>query len=130
MISINDDVESTLLILEHDLEETNIHIKFFHKELLHRVIASKNIDRFIKRQRRINYLKSPFIKARGVLQSILGESIEEIRDEEVIDLSSLDEEQDVARNILDNHSYPECIEYFKEALKNSVTKANKTWSKK
>jgi hypothetical protein len=129
VISIIDDIETTLLILENNLESTNNVTESFQRDILHKVITIKNIDRYIKRQRRINSLKSPFIKARGVLQGILGENIEEIQDEELIDLTSLNEEHDLARNILDNLTYPECIEYFKTVLKNSLSKANKKWSK-
>ena len=129
MISINDKIDSTLQFLEKSLQETNNHIESYQKEILHCEITKKNIDRYIKRQRRINSLKSPFRKARGVLQGILGESIEEIQDEELIDTSSLDEEHEVAKSILDDHTYPECIEFFKQVQKNNLNRVNKKWVK-
>ena len=129
MISINDEIDATLQFLEKSLQETNNHIESYQKEILHSEITKKNIDRYIKRQRRINSLKSPFRKARGVLQGILGESIEEIQDEELIDTSSLDEEHEVAKSILDDHTYTECIEFFKQVQKNNLNRVNKKWVK-
>ena len=92
MISINDEINSTLIDFEMDLRVTNKQVETFQKEILYRVITEGYKSEYIKRQRRINSLKSPFIKVKGILQSILGENIEEMHEEEVIDLEGLFEE--------------------------------------
>ena len=89
-MSINDEIESTLTSLERNLDVTNRVTERFQKEILYEIIIKKSKTKFIKRQRRIIALKSPFVKVKGALQGILGENIEEIHEVEVIDLSGLD----------------------------------------
>ena len=129
-MSINDEIESTLTRLERNLEETNRVTERYQKEILYKIIIKKNKTKFIKRQRRIIALKSPFIKARGVLQGILGENIEEIHEEEVIDLSGLEEENRRTKIIMNTLNILESIEYYKDTLKYGRNRANKTWRKK
>lgn len=130
MISINDEIESTLTNLERNLEVTNRVTERYQKEILYEIIIKKNKTKFIKRQRRIIALKSPFIKARGVLQGILGENIEEIREEEIIDLSGLEEENRRTKIIMNPLNILASIEYFKDTLKYGRNRANKIWRKK
>ena len=130
MISINDEIESTLTSLERNLEVTNRVTERYQKEILYEIIIKKNKTKFIKRQRRIIAFKSPFIKARGVLQGILGENIEEIREEEVIDLSGLEEENRRTKIIMNTLNILESIEYYKDTLKYGRNRANKIWRKK
>ncbi len=130
MISINDDIESTLTSLEKSLELTNRVTERHQKEILYEVITEKYKTQFIKRQRRINAIKSPFIKARGVLQGILGENIEEIREEEVIDLSGIEKENRRTKSLMDILDHRERIEYYLDTLKGGLNRANKIWRKK
>ena len=130
MISINDDIESTLSNLENNLRKTNKVTLEYEKDLLYSLITEKHRNQFIKRQNRINALKSPFIKARGVLQGILGENIEEIRVVEVLDLSGLEEENQRTKKIIYLLSHSECLEYFNDTNKHGLNRANKMWRKK
>lgn len=130
MISINDEIESTLTSFEKSLEKTNRVTERHQKEILYEIITEKHKTQFIKRQRRINAIKSPFIKARGVLQGILGENIEEIREEEVIDLSGLEKEKRRTKILMDRLDHRERIEYYIDTLKGGLNRANKTWRKK
>jgi hypothetical protein len=130
VISINDEIESILTSLEKNLEETNRVTERYQKEILYGIITEKYKTQFIKRQRRINALKSPFIKARGVLQGILGENIEEIREEEIIDLSGLEKENRRTKIMMNTLNYRESIEYYKDTSKHGLNKANKIWRKK
>ena len=127
MISINDEIKITISKLEKNLEITNRVTEAYQKDILYQVITEKYKSQYIKRQRRINALKSPFIKARGVLQGILGENIEEINDEEVINFDGLIEENERTRIILDRLNFHECIEYFEDTLKYGLNRANKIW---
>lgn len=129
-MSINDEIESTLTRLERNLEETNRVTERYQKEILYKIIIKKNKTKFIKRQRRIIALKSPFIKARGALQGILGENVEKINEEEVIDLSGLEEENRRTKIIMNTLNILESIEYYKDTLKYGRNRANKTWRKK
>jgi len=127
VISINDEIKITLSKLEKNLELTNRVTEAYQKDILYKVITEKYKSQYIKRQRRINALKSPFIKARGVLQGILGENIEEIHDDEVINFDGLIEENERTRIILDRLNFRECIEYFEDTLKYGLNRANKIW---
>ncbi len=130
VISINDDIESTLSNLENNLRKTNKVTLEYEKDLLYSLITEKHRNQFIKRQNRINALKSPFIKARGVLQGILGENIEEIRVVEVLDLSGLEEENQRTKKIIYLLSHSESLEYFNDTNKYGLNRANKMWRKK
>ena len=129
-MSINDEIESTLTSLERNLDVTNQITERFQKEILYEIIIKKSKTKFIKRQRRIIALKSPFVKAKGALQGILGENIEEIHEEEVIDLSGLEEENRRTKTIMSTLNILEGIEYYQDALKYGRNRANKTWRKK
>jgi len=129
-MSINDEIKSTLNSLERNLEVTNRVTERYQKEILYEIIIKKNKTKYIKRQRRIIALKSPFVKARGALQGILGENIEEIHEEEVIDLSGLEEENQRTKIIMNTLNILESIEYYKDTLKYGRNRANKTWRKK
>ena len=129
-MSINDEIESTLTSLERNLDVTNRVTERFQKEILYEIIIKKSKTKFIKRQRRIIALKSPFVKVKGALQGILGENIEEIHEEEVIDLSGLEEENRRTKTIMSTLNILESIEYYQDALKYGRNRANKTWRKK
>ena len=129
-MSINDEIESTLTSLERNLDVTNRVTERFQKEILYEIIIKKSKTKFIKRQRRIIALKSPFVKARGALQGILGENIEEIHEEEVIDLSGLEVENQRTKIIMNTLNILESIEYYKDTIKYGRNRANKTWRKK
>ena len=129
-MSINDEIESTLTSLERNLDVTNQITERFQKEILYEIIIKKSKTKFIKRQRRIIALKSPFVKAKGALQGILGENIEEIHEEEVIDLSGLEEENRRTKTIMSTLNILESIKYYQDALKYGRNRANKTWRKK
>ena len=129
-MSINDEIESTLTSLERNLDVTNQITERFQKEILYEIIIKKSKTKFIKRQRRIIALKSPFVKAKEALQGILGENIEEIHEEEVIDLSGLEEENRRTKTIMSTLNILESIEYYQDALKYGRNRANKTWRKK
>ena len=129
-MSINDEIESTLTSLERNLDVTNQISERFQKEILYEIIIKKSKTKFIKRQRRIIALKSPFVKAKGALQGILGENIEEIHEEEVIDLSGFEEENRRTKTIMSTLNILESIEYYQDALKYGRNRANKTWRKK
>ena len=128
-ISINKEVDASLLLFQNSLKANNIVSDAFQRDILYNVIIKKNISRYVKRQNQINSLKSPFIKIRGVLQGIIGESIEEIKEEEIIDLSSLDEVHQTTRLILDRLEYLECIDYYKDAMKSNLNRVNKKWNR-
>lgn len=113
-----------------DLRVTNKQVETFQKEILYRVITEGYKSEYIKRQRRINSLKSPFIKVKGILQSILGENIEEMHEEEVIDLEGLFEENKRTRIMLNELNYKNCILYFDDTVKFGLNRANKIWRKK
>jgi len=129
-MSINDEIKSTLNRLERNLEVTNRVTERYQKEILYEIIIKKNKTKYIKRQRRIIALKSPFVKARGALQGILGENIEEIHEEEVIDLSGLEVENQRTKIIMNTLNILESIEYYKDTIKYGRNRANKTWRKK
>lgn len=129
-MSINDEIKSTLSSLERNLEVTNRITERFQKEILYEIIIIKGKSKYVKRQRRIIALKSPFVKARWALQGILGENIEEIHEEEVIDLSGLEEENRRTKTIMSTLNILESIEYYKDTLKYGRNRANKTWRKK
>ena len=113
-----------------DLRVTNKQVETFQKEILYRVITEGYKSEYIKRQRRINSIKSPFIKVKGILQSILGENIEEMHEEEVIDLEGLFEENKRTRIMLNELNYKNCILYFDDTVKFGLNRANKIWRKK
>ena len=129
-MSINADIESTLTSLERNLDVTNRVTERFQKEILYEIIIKKSKTKFIKRQRRIIAIKSPFVKAKGALQGILGENIEEIHEEEVIDLSGLEVENQRTKIIMNTLNILESIEYYKDTIKYGRNRANKTWRKK
>jgi hypothetical protein len=129
-MSINDEIKSTLSSLERNLEVTNRVTEIFQKEILYEIIIKKSKTKYVRRQRRIIALKSPFVKARGALQGILGENIEEIHEEEVIDLSGLEEENRRTKKIMSTLNILESIEYYKDTLKYGRNRTNKTWRKK
>ena len=128
-ISINNEIEASLLLFQNSLKTNNIVSDAFQRDILYNVIIKKNISRYVKRQNQINSLKSPFVKIRGVLQGIIGESIEEIKEEEIIDLSSLDEIHQTTKGILDRLEYLECIDYYKDAMKSNLNRVNKKWNR-
>ena len=128
-ISINKEIDASLLIFQNSLEANNIVTDAFQREILYNVIVKKNISRYVKRQNQINSLKSPFVRIRGVLQGIIGESIEEIKEEEIIDLSSLDEIHVTTKEILNRLEYLECIDYYMDAMKSNLNRVNKKWNK-
>ena len=130
MISINHDLESTYISMEKNLEKADQVILGYEKELIYRVVIEKFSKQFINRQRRINSIKSPFIRAREILQEVLGENMEAIRIEEVIDLSPLEKEKELAWEIISNLSYIECVTYFDNTKKHGLKKANKMWKAK
>ena len=119
-----------MLLFENNVGSTDRVTDKYQRDILHRVIVNKNVDRYVKRQRKIQSLKSPFLKIKDTLQGILGENIEEIRDEELIDLSSQDDLHETSKKILESLEYLDCITYFKEAIKKNLKRTNNKWVKK
>ena len=128
-VTNDDDIESVVLLFKNSIESTNPVTDKFQREILHRVIVNENIDRYVKRQRQIKSLKSPFLKIKDTLHGIFGENFGEIRDEELIDLSSQDELHETSKKILKSLEYLDCITYFKDAIKNNLKRANNKWVK-
>jgi len=123
-ISINQEIETAWVYLEESLRKTNEEVIQFQKELIYEVVTKQFSDQYIRKQRRLNSLKSPFIKARELLQEMLGENIEKIATEEYIDMSPVEIEKDNTREILENLSYEESVKYIIEANKNGLKKTN------
>jgi len=74
-MSINSEIESTLTSLERNLGLTNRITEGFQKEILYEIIIKKSKTKFIKRQRRIIALKSPFVKAKELYREFLGKTL-------------------------------------------------------
>ena len=123
-ISINQEIETARVYLEESLRKTNEEVIQFQKELIYEVVTKQFSDQYIRKQRRLNSLKSPFMKARELLQEMLGENIEKIATEEYIDMSPVEIEKDNTREILENLSYEESVKYIIEANKNGLKKTN------
>ena len=130
MISINDEINSALLRLEINIKETISVTEKYQKDLLYKIITVKYRDQYINRQRRINTLKSPFIKAREALHGLLGDNIEKIRVEEYIDTSGLEEEYKKTKKIMNELNYRQMINYYHDALKHGLNRANNNWIRK
>jgi hypothetical protein len=113
-----------------DLEPTDIKISHMQKSIIHDAIIEKNIDRYVKRQRRIKSLKTPILKMRNVLQGIVGENIEVLHEEEFIDTSSQDEVHEFSKSILENLNFPDSIDYFHDVLRKNLINTNKKWAKR
>jgi len=130
VISINHEIEATYVLIETELEKTNQVIFDFEKELIYRIVTEKYSRQYINRQRRINALKSPFIRLKEILQDVLGENMEKIRIEEVLDLSELENEKKRTWQIISNFSYIECLTFLSDVKKHGLKTANKKWEYK
>ena len=96
----------------------------FQKDLIYDIITKQFSDQYIRRQKRINTLKSPFTKAREILQDIIGENVEKIKTEEYIDMTPVDIENTKAKEILSHLSYKESIKYLLDVSKHGLKKTN------
>ena len=127
MISIKNDLETDYVSLAYELEKTNPNILNKYKELIYEVIADRYTKQFMRNQRRINALKSPFRIVKSALQEVLGENIEPVMVEEVIDTTQLENEKNKSREILENLSYQECLNFLQTANKHGLKRANIIW---
>lgn len=130
MISINNEIKSTLIFLETDLKKTNQVILEHERDLINRVVVEKYTKQYINRVRRINSIKTPFKRVRKILQDVLGENIEKIQFEEVIDLLPLETEKQVTKEIISKLSYSECLAYLSDTKKHGLKNTNKFWKEK
>lgn len=130
MISINHEINSTFILHETDLKKTEQIILDKERDLIYRVVLEKYTKQYVNRQRRINTIKSPFKKARIILQDLLGENMENIQIEEVIDFSPVELEKKVTKKILSKLSYSECLTYLSDTKKHGLKNTNKHWRKK
>jgi len=110
--------------MEESLGRTEDVVLSFQKELIYEIVTNQFSDQYIKRQRRLNTIKSPFIKAREILQEILGENIEKIETEEYIDMTPVEVEKKKSRKILTHLSYEESIKYLLGANKHGLKQMN------
>ena len=127
MISIKKNIESELVSLEYNMEKTNSVLLADIKNMIYQTVTKKYTEQFIKRQRRINVIKSPFKKVRNILQDVIGENIESLKAEEMMDTTLLEEEKSVTREILNSISYTDCLDFLKYSNKHGLKKANNTW---
>ena len=127
MISIKNDIESVLDSLENNLEKTNPILLGNIKDLIYQTVIKNYTEQFKTRQRRINAIKSPFKKVRELLHEIIGENIESEKSEEIIDTTILETEKEITKDILNNLSYHDCINYLKYSNKHGLKKANNFW---
>ena len=130
MISINNEIKSTFILLETDLTKTDQVILKHERDLIYTVVIEKYTKQYINRQRRINSIKSPFKRARNILQEILGENMEKIQIEEVVDLLPLETEKKVTKDITSKLSYSECFTYLSDTKKHGLKNTNKFWKEK
>lgn len=130
MISIENEINSTLSLLEGSLNKTTPVIEVYQKDLLYKIITLNYRDKYINRQRRIYTLKSPFFKAREALHGMLGDNIEKISVEEYIDTSVLEEENKKTKNVINALDYRQIIHYFHDTLKQGLKRANNKWTRK
>jgi hypothetical protein len=128
VISIKQDLESTLLSFEENLAGTLSATEEYQKELILRLINEKYKNQFIKKQRRINALKSPFYTTLGLIRGILGGEQEEFKEKE-IDKSDLENEQIRTKEIINSLEYVQLINYFKDTVKQGLIKTNNQWKK-
>ena len=129
MTSISREIESSLLSLEEKLGETEEVVERHQRELLFRIIKEKHREQYIKNQRRIEALKSPFKSALGALQSIFGEE-QEKEEEGEIDASVLEEEFEATRKHIDGMSYEQVLEFFHDFSRMGLKRANNRWAKR
>ena len=130
MISINHEIKANYVLIETELEKTNQVILGFEKELIYSIVTEKYSRQYINRQRRINALKSPFRRVREILQDALGENMEKIRIDEVLDLGTLENEKKRTWQIISNFSYIECVTYLGDVKKHGLKRANNIWEEK
>ena len=123
-ISIKLDIDTELVRMEENLRNTEEVVLSFQKELIYEIVTKQFSDQYIRRQKRINTLKSPFTKAREILQEILGENMEKIMTEEYIDLTPVDIEKKNTKEILSHLSYEESIKYLLDVNKHGLKKTN------
>ena len=102
MIYIKNDIESVYTALERLLEDTNPIILEHNRELIFKVVVENHKAQFIRRQHRINSLMSPIRIVRELLQEIIGENVEKVQLEEVINLTPIKEDINNTRKILNN----------------------------
>ncbi len=129
MTSISREIESSLLSLEEKLGETEEVVERHQRELLFRIIKEKHREQYIKNQRRIEALKSPFKSALGALQSIFGEE-QEKEEEGEIDTSVLEEDFEATRKHIDGMSYEQVLEFFHDFSRMGLKRANNRWAKR
>lgn len=130
MTSISKEIGSSLLSLEEKLGETDGVVERHQRELLFRIIKEKHREEYIKNQRRIKALKSPFKSALGALQSIFGDGQEKEEEKKEIDASVLEEDFEVTRMYLDNMSYEQVLEFFQDFMRMGLRRANNRWTRR
>lgn len=128
MISINQDIESTLISLEENLAGTILATEKYQKDLLLRLINEKYRNQYITKQRRISALKSPFSTTLGVIRGIFRGKQEEFKKEE-IDMSSLEDECNRTMEIMNSLEHVQLINYFNDTVKLGLKKTNNQWNK-
>jgi hypothetical protein len=126
--SISSEIESSLLSFEEKLEKTEEVVETHQRELLFHIIEEKHREQYIKNQRRIRALKSPFTSALSALQGIFGEEREEEKGE--IDTSVLDEDFEETRKYLEGMRYEQVLEFFNDFLRMGLKRANSRWAKR
>jgi hypothetical protein len=127
--SISREIESSLLSLEEKLGETDEVVERHQRELLFRIIKEKHREQYIKNQRRIEALKSPFKSALVALQSIFGEE-QDKEEEGEIDTSVLEEDFEATRKHIDGMSYEQILEFFHDFSRMGLKRANNRWAKR
>jgi hypothetical protein len=128
--SISSEIESSLLSLEKKMEETSQVVETQQKEILFQIIKEKHREQYIKNQRRIEALRSPFASALGALQSIFGEEQEKEEEKREIDTSVLDEDFEATRKYLEGMNYEEVLEFFHYFSRMGLKRANNRWVKR
>ena len=123
-ISIKLELDAEQVLLEESLRKTEEVVLDFQKELIYEIVTKRFSDQYIKRQKRLNALKSPFIKVREILQEVLGENIEKINTQEYIDTTPVDVEKKNTRKNLSCLSYEESINYLVNVNKHGLRKTN------
>jgi hypothetical protein len=128
VISINQDIESTLVRLEENLAGTILATEKYQKDLLLGLINEKYRNQYITKQRRISALKSQFSMTLGVIRGIFRGKQEEFKKEE-IDMSTLEDECNRTMEIMNSLEYVQLINYFHDTVKLGLKKTNNQWNK-
>ena len=110
--------------MEESLVKTEEIVLNFQKDLIYEVVTNQFSDQYIKRQKRLNNIISPFKKAREILQDMLGENIEKIETEDYIDMTPVEIEKKKSKKIISHLSYEESVKYLFDAKKHGLKQTN------